>query len=504
MRSSVIYLINCPMLDINFNHTVNFSSRVNQMNWFREKTKYKIENCSYLRKEQGVNIGMPFENLELCNYAMLLNEDGKPYFYFIIDKIYKNDNNTFLSLKLDVFQTYLFDINFSAFDSLIERTHLRRYDDDGYPVIYNLMEDESLEVGEYIKSNLYTLYDYTNKGGYIITSSTPLSAQNGGSGGTGGTGNGGGVKNKTITSDGLYFLKCEEGFSPTPYNIGDGTNTIGYGTTEKYENDSYNSLAPLCTEEQATIVMYDNVKSNYALQIYNTLKSRGVDMDNLKNYEFDAFVSLAYNAGVYGCTSSQVFIDFCNGVDKSIIAEKWLTTKVSYEGHKRRRRIESEIFFDGTYEFKGITNLDSGSLITENDGRGYIPTELEEVSGTELQNKIITSARKLIGKPYVWGGNYPPLGSDNGTDCSGLVQWSFNDNGISISRTTYTQINEGVEVSPENIQIADLVFPHSGHVFLYSGEVDGKHMCVEAPQTGLNIRERSFEFGEGYRVRRLL
>lgn len=34
----------------------------------------------------------------------------------------------------------------------------------------------------------------------------------------------------------------------------------------------------------------------------------------------------------------------------------------------------------------------------------------------ELRMKVLNSARKLIGKPYVWGGNYPPLGSDVGTD----------------------------------------------------------------------------------------
>ena len=78
--------------------------------------------------------------------------------------------------------------------------------------------------------------------------------------------------------------------------------------------------------------------------------------------------------------------------------------------------------------------------------------------GGAEQNSIIESARKLIGKPYVWGGNYPPLGSSAGTDCSGLCQWAYNDNGISISRTTYTQINEGIEVTVNDLQPGDLVF----------------------------------------------
>ena len=131
--------------------------------------------------------------------------------------------------------------------------------------------------------------------------------------------------------------------------------------------------------------------------------------------------------------------------------------------------------------------------------------------GGAEQNSIIESARKLIGKPYVWGGNYPPLGSSAGTDCSGLCQWAYNDNGISISRTTYTQINEGIEVTVNDLQPGDLVFSNFSspgvpeHVYLYSGKnSDGQLMCVEAPRTGLNIRERVFTWISSMRARRIL
>ncbi|MDK0708122.1 phage tail spike protein [Clostridium perfringens] len=133
------------------------------------------------------------------------------------------------------------------------------------------------------------------------------------------------------------------------------------------------------------------------------------------------------------------------------------------------------------------------------------------VDGSDsLRSSVVNSARKLIGKPYVWGGNYPPLGSDVGTDCSGLMQWSYHDNGITLSRTTYTQINEGFEVKENELKPGDLIFMHftapntPQHVFMYSGEKDGQHMCVEAPRTGLNIRERAFTWGSDYRARRII
>lgn len=155
-------------------------------------------------------------------------------------------------------------------------------------------------------------------------------------------------------------------------------------------------------------------------------------------------------------------------------------------------------------EITGVVRNFEGDIIYDSNNPGGS-------GGTTEQNAIIESARKLIGKPYVWGGNYPPLGSSNGTDCSGLCQWSYNDNGITISRTTYTQINEGIEVTADDLQPGDLVFSNFSspgvpeHVYLYSGKnSNGELMCVEAPRTGLNIRERVFTWTSSMRARRIL
>ena len=155
-------------------------------------------------------------------------------------------------------------------------------------------------------------------------------------------------------------------------------------------------------------------------------------------------------------------------------------------------------------EITGVVRNFEGDIIYDSNNSGGN-------GGTVEQNSIIESARKLIGKPYVWGGNYPPLGSSNGTDCSGLCQWAYNDNGITISRTTYTQINEGIEVTVDDLQPGDLVFSNFSspgvpeHVYLYSGKnSNGELMCVEAPRTGLNIRERVFTWTSSMRARRIL
>lgn len=100
----------------------------------------------------------------------------------------------------------------------------------------------------------------------------------------------------------------------------------------------------------------------------------------------------------------------------------------------------------------------------------------------ETQNRIITEAYKYLGIPYLWGGTDPRTG----LDCSGFVQLVYHNLGYNISRTTYTQIYDGieVEVSLDKLQAGDLIFfgdksaPH--HVALYIG--DNKY--IHAPQTG--------------------
>lgn len=321
--------------------------------------------------------------------------------------------------------------------------------------------------------------------------------------------------NGYCSENGFVLIKSMEGFASKPYNIGDGTRTTGYGVTERYEPEYFNQLLPSCTEQQASEVFGKLLYKKYSKYVYDLLKKHGKDMNTVKQCEFDAFVSFYYNHG--NLDKKQIFIDYINGVDKNTIYNKWLTTVIMpgsafEQGLRDRRKREATAFRDGVYNFKTISNITTGEIIKDNNGKGHIPEEYKNKSdGTALGNSIIASARKLIGKPYVWGGNYPPLGSSNGTDCSGLCQWAYNDNGIKITRTTYTQITEGVEVSLNDLQPGDLVFSNFSspgvpeHVFLYSGKnANGELMCVEAPSTGLNIRERVFNWKSSTRARRIL
>ncbi|MEU6013210.1 C40 family peptidase [Streptomyces sp. NPDC047515] len=86
-----------------------------------------------------------------------------------------------------------------------------------------------------------------------------------------------------------------------------------------------------------------------------------------------------------------------------------------------------------------------------------------------------------LGKPYVWGATGP-----SSFDCSGLTQAAWRSAGVSLPRTTYTQINAGQHISRSELAPGDLVFFYSGvsHVGLYIG--NGR--MIHAPRPGAPVR----------------
>lgn len=86
----------------------------------------------------------------------------------------------------------------------------------------------------------------------------------------------------------------------------------------------------------------------------------------------------------------------------------------------------------------------------------------------------VQAALSKLGSTYVWGASGPDT-----FDCSGLVQWAFQQAGISMTRTTYTQVLQGDPVQGPP-QRGDLVFPEAGHVMIALGGNQGVH----APDVG--------------------
>lgn len=503
----IIYLVNCNELDITHNNTIDFKSKESQLSYFFNKRKLVLDNNIYTRSNTTLTIDKPINELQIYNYCIIYDSViNKNYFYFIANKMYVNEYATSIILKLDVIQTYLFDMNLN-YSSLIDRGHLRERDiyGDNRIIYENLFEDEGLELGEYVLTNKYKVYDYNNKGGYIVTTTDMLGTTNGGSGSTPGYDKDKNFKNM-ISVEFFVYLKALEGYLATPRNLGDGVMTIGYGTTNS--TNYYNMLHPSCTERQASEIMLKSIKEVYLEQLKSDIAKR----TNPKTNEVDAFVDLAYNCGVSGCKSSPMFQNYINNKSLNDCIVGWNIYRINSgtiheEGLRNRRQREIDMFLKGSYPKWSIANVNTGGIITDNNGKGYIPPELNY--DETLRDKIIASARTLIGKPYIWGGNYPPLGDNSGTDCSGLCQWAYYMNGQNISRTTYTQIKQGREVTLEQLKKGDLVFSNFSspdvpeHVYLFSKYENGKYYCIEAYNESQPIREIDFN-PIGKRFRNLL
>jgi cell wall-associated NlpC family hydrolase len=103
----------------------------------------------------------------------------------------------------------------------------------------------------------------------------------------------------------------------------------------------------------------------------------------------------------------------------------------------------------------------------------------------DVRGKVIATAKKYLGVPYVWGGT-----SSRGFDCSGLVQTVFAENGVALPRGSGDQYRQGRKVARKNLRTGDLVFFHTytsgpSHVGIYVG--DGKFLHAESSPRGVTI-----------------
>ncbi|MET8428069.1 C40 family peptidase [Nocardia sp. NPDC004860] len=83
----------------------------------------------------------------------------------------------------------------------------------------------------------------------------------------------------------------------------------------------------------------------------------------------------------------------------------------------------------------------------------------------------VNAALSRVGDPYVYGAAGP-----DAFDCSGLVQWSYAQAGVSLPRTSYEQLNTGSPVSFDDLQPGDVVSFYGGsHSGIYVGDGNVVH-----------------------------
>lgn len=163
------------------------------------------------------------------------------------------------------------------------------------------------------------------------------------------------------------------------------------------------------------------------------------------------------------------------GAEAQTYAEN-LVTEAQQEGKE-----EAEAF---TY---AVSRKSEEAQMTQEVQENVQQTETTEVSAQPASNgqAIVDYACQFIGNPYVWGGT----SLTDGADCSGFVQSVFAHFGISLPRTTYDQINAGVEVSYDQAMPGDLIC-YDGHIGIYIG--NGQIVNAQNPEQGIGISPATY------------
>ena len=112
------------------------------------------------------------------------------------------------------------------------------------------------------------------------------------------------------------------------------------------------------------------------------------------------------------------------------------------------------------------------------------------VQASERQaSRAADVALAMVGKPYRYGGSTP-----KGFDCSGLVNYSFAQVGVKVSRDTRTLREQGVLVRTSALRRGDLVFfDQEGKKYSHVGIYLGEGVFVHAPSSGGKVRTDKLE-----------
>ncbi|UEL48949.1 hypothetical protein TPDSL_07710 [Terrisporobacter petrolearius] len=163
----------------------------------------------------------------------------------------------------------------------------------------------------------------------------------------------------------------------------------------------------------------------------------------------------------------------------------------------------------------GWSKITSGS-ITGYVSSTYLTSTKPSSGGSSDSNtststsasKVISYAKKLLGKPYVWGAQGP-----SGFDCSGFTYYVFkNAAGITLPRTSSLQSHYGTYVSRSNLKAGDLVFfdtvgSNNGgvtHVGIYIGNGQLIHAASGQGKVVINDMNSSYYVNTYVNARRVL
>lgn len=119
---------------------------------------------------------------------------------------------------------------------------------------------------------------------------------------------------------------------------------------------------------------------------------------------------------------------------------------------------------------------------------GSQPTSVATQRTMSPGEQAAAIALEQVGVPYRYGGN-----SRAGFDCSGLVQFSYGQAGVSTPRTTGQLWAAAAPVSSAEMRTGDLLFFRIDGKMSHVGMYLGRGRFVHAPQSGRTVSVASLD-----------
>ncbi len=152
--------------------------------------------------------------------------------------------------------------------------------------------------------------------------------------------------------------------------------------------------------------------------------------------------------------------------------------------------------------YNGITGYVSSQYVRRERVVGNTTSRSGLRTSSQSNEDLINFAKQFLGLPYVYGGSSP-----SGFDCSGFVKYVFSNFGVSLSRTTYTQVYEGVWIDKGNLQMGDLVFFGSAgnvnHVGIYISDGNFIHSSNTGDVVKISNLNSGYYLNNYYTARRV-
>lgn len=152
-NTEIILIKDCP-LDNTYDHTIFFTSKAAQYEYFSSLKKRTFVEQTYQRIKKGtLRVQVLSDDIYDCNYLMFKNKSfgNKNFYAFITNIEYINNVTSEITYEIDVMQTWHFDYEMGK--CYVEREHIA---DDTFA---NNLAPEPVSIGEYVISS-YKEYEF--------------------------------------------------------------------------------------------------------------------------------------------------------------------------------------------------------------------------------------------------------------------------------------------------------------------------------------------------------